>query len=139
MFGCLAVLIHARLPAVDERPPVWVGHVVMAATDVRKTAGFWDAIGLRSVYDGDDMAIFELRGGTHLLVFPSDAAPPGVADPSFDMMVDDLTATHAEWAGKGLDVSPITDGFPGGHAAFHVKDPDGNELRVYNTHVEGPV
>jgi catechol 2,3-dioxygenase-like lactoylglutathione lyase family enzyme len=127
------------MPAVDERPPVWVGHVVMAATDVRKTAGFWDAIGLRSVYDGDDMAIFELRGGTHLLVFPSDAAPPGVADPSFDMMVDDLVATHAEWAGKGLDVSPIADGFPGGHSAFQVKDPDGNEMTVYNTHVEGVV
>jgi hypothetical protein len=52
------------MPGVDERPPVWVGHVVMAATDVVRTARFWDAIGLRSVYAGDDMAIFELRGGT---------------------------------------------------------------------------
>lgn len=111
----------------------------MAATDVRRTASFWNSIGLRSIYDGDDMAIFELRGGTHLLVFPRDAAPPGVSDPSFDMMVDNLEATHAEWVGKGIAVSPIADGYPGGHTAFQVKDPDGNELRVYSTHVEGPV
>jgi len=111
----------------------------MASADVRQAAKFWDTVGLRSVYAGDDMAIFELRGGTHLLVFPSDAAPPGVSDPSFDMMVDNLEATHTEWSAKGLTVSAISGGFPGGHTAFNVTDPDGHELRVYSTHVEGAV
>ena len=120
---------------MDERPPVWVGHLVLTARDVAQTAAFWDAIGLRTVAREEQITIFELRGGTHLLLFPGE--PPGPHDGTFDLMVDDLDATHAAWSAKGLTVSEITEGEI--HNGFTVTDPDGREFTVSNSHVMGVV
>ena len=60
---------------------------------------------MREVETNRQVAVLELRGGTHLVLVPG--ASPTNADAPFDLMVEDLEATHAEWAGRGLDVSPI--------------------------------
>jgi len=118
----------------DERPPVWIGHAAVTVSDVARSTAFWEAVGMRKLFGGDDVGILELRGGTHLVVVPGDQLEPGVP---FDLMVDDLAATHAQWASAGLDVSAIEHGDI--HDRFTVRDPDGRSVVVNSTHVVGAV
>jgi hypothetical protein len=93
---------------------------------------------MRSVYSGDDIVIFELRGGTHLLLFPGGDPPrPGATAP-FDLMVDDLDTTRADWSARGLAPTAMATA-PGDHRTFTVTDPDGYVLTVFDSHVVGPV
>jgi catechol 2,3-dioxygenase-like lactoylglutathione lyase family enzyme len=125
------------LCAVDDRPAVWVGHVVIYASDVPRSAKWWGALGMRTVHNGEDMAIFELRGGTRLLIFPAESRPtPGQAP--FDLMADDVEATRVEFAARGLAPTPLAPA-PGSHQTFAVTDPDGYVLTVSNSHVMGKV
>jgi catechol 2,3-dioxygenase-like lactoylglutathione lyase family enzyme len=122
------------MPNVDERPPVWVGHLALNVSDLERSSTFWAAVGMRQVERNDQMTIFELRGGTHLLLFQSDPAP-GAAP--FDLMVEDIDATHAAWTERGLNVSEIQRGQI--HDGFDLTDPDGYVVSVRNSHVVGPV
>src|SRR3954447_1787515 len=126
----------ATMPFMDARPPVWVGHIVLFSRDIVKSSAFWKTVIPRDIHIDSEIAIFELRGGTHLLILPGDPKP-GAA--SFDLMVDDLDATHAEWSAAGLNPSAIMTDRPGHHSAFDVRDPDGYVVTVSNSHVEGPV
>jgi catechol 2,3-dioxygenase-like lactoylglutathione lyase family enzyme len=123
------------MTTTDQRPAVWTGHVAIPGKDPAESAAFYRDIGMREVHVGDEVAIFELRGGTHLVVFKDADAKPGPA--SWDLMVEDLAATHADWTKKGLAVSPIEKGPI--HEAFTVTDPGGNTITVNSTHVMGPV
>jgi catechol 2,3-dioxygenase-like lactoylglutathione lyase family enzyme len=119
----------------DDRPPVWTGHISVPGHDLAASADFYEAIGMRTVHRGDDIAIFELRGGTHLVVFPDTDATPAAA--SWDLMVEDVVATHDDWKAKGLTVTDIEHGNI--HDSFTVTDPAGNAINVSNSHVVGPV
>jgi catechol 2,3-dioxygenase-like lactoylglutathione lyase family enzyme len=119
---------------VDERPPVWVGHVVLNVSDLDRSAKFWTAIGMRMVEQNPHVAVLELRGGTHLVLVPGEAQAGGAP---FDLMVDDLDATHRAWRRQGLDVSDIDRGRI--HDAFTVADPDGYVVPVNSSHVVGAV
>jgi catechol 2,3-dioxygenase-like lactoylglutathione lyase family enzyme len=119
---------------MEERPPVWIGHAVLTVRDLNRANDFWRAIGLREIDHNDEIAILELRGGTHLILVPGD---PSETEAPFDLMVDDLDATHTEWERSGLEISPIERGRI--HSAFVVRDPDGREVRVNNSHVVGKV
>ena len=119
----------------DERPAVWIGHVVAPAHDLDAATDFYEAIGMRTIVRADDVAIFELRGGTHLVVQHDAARAPGPLD--FDLMVDDIAATHATWQQAGLTVSEVT--ATRIHESFTVHDPSGNTITVSSTHVVGPV
>jgi hypothetical protein len=101
----------------------------MNTANVARAATFWTTIGVREVFQRDDLAIFELRGGTHLLLFPGEPA----AQAPFDLMVDDLDATHARFAGAGLEVAPIDKNDV--HRWFTVRDPDGAVVTVNDSHV----
>ena len=48
---------------------------------------------MRAVEHSSNVAVLELRGGTDLVLVPSDEVAAGEAP--FDLMVDDLDATHA--------------------------------------------
>jgi catechol 2,3-dioxygenase-like lactoylglutathione lyase family enzyme len=136
MFGRLSFEVtRARLPCVDERPPVWVGHVVLYASDIDRSATFWASLGLREVGRDEHVVIFELRGGTHMVIAPGEATAPGPAP--FDLMVEDLDTTRAKWDALGLAPSAIEHGNI--HNAFTVTDPDGYVVTVSNSHVVGPV
>jgi catechol 2,3-dioxygenase-like lactoylglutathione lyase family enzyme len=123
----------------DERPALWVGHVVLATHDLRRSFDFYRSLGLRATGEpalDDGIAELEMRGGTHLvLVVDSDATTEGRGAP-FDLMADDLDALHAEMSARGLDPSPIT---RGGHDDFTFLDPDGYRVTVNSSHVTGPV
>ena len=89
---------------------------------------------MREIHQGDDVAILELRGGTHLVIVPGE---PKAGDAPFDLMVEDLEATHRDWSERGIEVSAITSGNI--HSAFEATDPDGYRVTVNNSHVEGLV
>jgi catechol 2,3-dioxygenase-like lactoylglutathione lyase family enzyme len=95
---------------VEERPPVWIGHAVLTVSDVGRSARWWHDIGMREIEGGD--------------------AP-------FDLMVENLDATHQDWSARGIAVGPITRGRI--HNAFEATDPDGYRVTVNSTHVIGPV
>jgi catechol 2,3-dioxygenase-like lactoylglutathione lyase family enzyme len=120
---------------MDGRPAVWIGHTVLSVTDVDRSADFWRDLGMRELVRSAEVAVLELRGGTHLVLAPGEVAEP--ADAPFDLMVDDVEATHAEWVARGLAPSPIKQGRI--HASFTVFDPDGYRVTVNSSHVAGEV
>jgi catechol 2,3-dioxygenase-like lactoylglutathione lyase family enzyme len=120
---------------MDERPAVWIGHEVLTVHDVERSAEFWHSIGMREVDRSPHVAIMELRGGTHLVIVPGTPAP-GTEAP-FDLMVDDLDATHARWSALGLHPSEIE--HDAIHSHFTVDDPDGYRVTVNSSHVVGTV
>jgi len=120
---------------VEERPSVWIGHAVLTVGDVDRSADFWQRLGMREVERNEHVAVLELRGGTHLVLVPG--TPAENADAPFDLMVEDVDATHAAWEARGLDLSPIERGRI--HAAFMMRDPDGYRVTVNSSHVVGEV
>ena len=59
---------------------------------------------------------------------------PGTTSP-FDLMVDDVDASHRDYTEKGLSPSPITRGRI--HDSFTVPGPDGWSFIVNSSHASG--
>src|SRR5262245_23671395 len=95
------------MPGMDERPPIWVGHIVLQVSDLDRATRFWTGIGMREVEKNPHVSVLELRGGTHLVLVPGSPAP---GEAPFDLMVEDLDATHEAWTDQGLYVSEIERG-----------------------------
>ena len=120
----------------DPRPPVWVGHIGPHIVDnLDEALEFYVKLGMRVVAEMPHMAVLELRGGTHLIVQAGEPATGGSA--SFDLMVDDLDATHDQLTALGLDPTTISRGRI--HDAFTVTDPTGWIVTFNSSHVSGPV
>lgn len=119
----------------DLRPPVWVGHVVLETDRLDESAGFMRAIGMRTLYPGPDVAVFELRGGTHLILIGKGGVTPG--DAAFDLMVDDLHATHRHFASLGFAPTPIEAVPAIDHERFRVREPAGHVITFHSSHVSG--
>ena len=118
----------------DLRPPVWVGHVVLETNRLEETAQFMRNIGLRPIVERPDVAVLELRGGTHLVLV---AKPETVAgEASFDLMVEDLQATHQHFIGLGLAPTPI-ETVSDNHERFLVREPAGSIISFFSNHVSG--
>jgi hypothetical protein len=121
--------------AVDQRPPVAVGHVRLPVVDVAAAATWLETVGLRPIVTMDDLAVLELRGGTHVVVRRGEQAPtPGAIAP-FDLMVDDIDAAHRDYAAKGLSPSPVSRGRI--HDSFQLPGPDGWTFIVNSSHASG--
>jgi len=66
----------------DQRPPVAVGHVRLNITDVGAAARWFETVGLRPIVTMDELAVLELRGGTHVVVRRAEPPPaPGNRSP----------------------------------------------------------
>jgi catechol 2,3-dioxygenase-like lactoylglutathione lyase family enzyme len=119
----------------EERPPVAIGHVRIGVSDVAAAAHWLETAGLRPIVTREELAVLELRGGTHVVVRKVEPAPqPGTMAP-FDLMVDDVDATHADYAQKGLKPSEISRGRI--HDSFQVAGPDGYAFTVNSSHASG--
>ena len=93
--------------AIDLRPPVAVGHVRLPVRDIGVAARWLETVGLRPIVTRDELAVLELRGGTHVVLRRAEQPlPVGEAAP-FDLMVDDIDLAHRDYAEKGLSPSPI--------------------------------
>jgi catechol 2,3-dioxygenase-like lactoylglutathione lyase family enzyme len=119
----------------DLRPPVWVGHVVLETDRLEESAAFMRAIGMRTVHPGPNVAVFEMRGGTHLILIAKDEVTPG--DAAFDLMVEDLRATHRHFTSLGFAPTPIEAVPTIDHEYFKVREPAGHLITFYSNHVSG--
>lgn len=119
----------------DLRPAVWVGHVVLESDRLEETAQFMRTIGMRTIFPGPRVAVFELRGGTHLVVLAKDKIAAGEAP--FDLMVEDLQATHREFTSRGLGPTQIEAVANMPHERFRVREPAGHVITFYSNHVSG--
>ena len=59
---------------------------------MEESARFMRTIGMRPIFQGSEISVYELRGGTHLILMLKGDVVVGNA--SFDLMVDDLHETH---------------------------------------------
>ena len=123
----------------DERPPIAVGHVSLRVADVAASVEFFATLGLRTIMQREGMAILELRGGTHLLLFRAKGKPRSGPLRSFDFMVDDVDTIRQDLIRSGLEPTSLAEDELGGHRYFQLSDPDGHILTVYSSHVEGRV
>jgi len=119
----------------DLRPPLWIGHVALETDRLEESARFMQTIGMRVVHKGSDVAIFELRGGTHLILIAKSEVVPG--DAPFDLMVEDLHATHQRFTSLGLAPSPIEAMSSIDHELFRVREPAGHLITFYSNHSSG--
>src|SRR5215510_10413700 len=89
----------------DLRPAVWVGHVVLETDRLAESAAFMRKIGMRQIVERPEVAVLELRGGTHLVLIAKPTINAGEAP--FDLMVEDLHETHRLFVELGLQPTPI--------------------------------
>ena len=87
---------------IDQRPPVAVGHVRLNVVDVGAAARWLEMVGLRPIVTRAELAVLELRGGTHVVVRRAEPLPqPGSGAP-FDLMVDDIDAAYRDYDEKEI-------------------------------------
>ncbi len=118
----------------DMRPPVWVGHVILETDRLGETTQFMRTIGMRPILQRPEVAVLELRGGTHLVLIAKPEVVVG--DAPFDLMVEDLQATHGHFIELGLAPTPIERVSPE-HEGFKVREPAGHIIRFLSNHVSG--
>ena len=121
--------------ADDARPPVWVGHVSLRVGDVSKSTGFFEALGMRRIFESGEVGVLELRAGTHLVLLPSGDPIPSDATAPFDLMVDDIDVARERYARLGLELSPLERGRI--HDSFTLLDPNGYRITVNSSHASG--
>ena len=109
---------------LDERPPLSVAHIILETNRMGESACFMQTIGMRSIFQGPEVSVYELRGGTHLVLMLKQEVVAGAAP--FDLMVDDLHATHARFTAMGLSPTAIEARAAIHHEVFTVREPAGH-------------
>jgi hypothetical protein len=108
--------------------------VVLETDRLEETAQFMRKLGMRPIVERREVAVLELRGGTHLVLIPKPEVSAGNAP--FDLMVDDLQETHKAFIDLGLAPTPIERMSPE-HEGFTVREPAGHVITFYSNHVSG--
>jgi hypothetical protein len=116
----------------DQRPPVAVGHVRLNVSDVGVAARWLETVGLRPIVTREEIAVLELRGGTHVVVRRAEQPVAAGTVAPFDLMVDDVDAAYRAYAAKGLSPSAIRRGRI--HDSFELAGPDGLAFTVNSSH-----
>jgi catechol-2,3-dioxygenase len=128
-----------------------VAHLVFKVADLKSSSQFYSNLGIRPFYTDEEVAIIELRGGTHLILLSVDSmAGEGVAESltgqfhkrfseQFDLMikgkgVNELKTYRSALISRGIAAGEIPDETFFGHHLFCVKDPDGNGITIYTSH-----
>ncbi len=120
-----------------ERPSVAIGHVTLRVSDIARSAEFYRRLGLRTIVEKPGLAILELRGGTHLLLFKARSKPRRRVIRSFDFMVDDADALRDELTSSGIVPGDLREDRLSGHRMFDLADPDGHVITILSDHTEG--
>ena len=128
-----------------------VAHLVFKVVDLKRSCRFYSNLGIPPFFADDEVAIIELRGGTHLILLSVDSmAGEGIADSltgqfhkrfseQFDLMIegkslDELKQYRSELISRGIAAGEIPDEAVFGHHLFCIKDPDGNGITIYTSH-----
>jgi catechol 2,3-dioxygenase-like lactoylglutathione lyase family enzyme len=132
-------------------PAATLGHFIMKVSDIDRSYQFYTKLGLRPFGRFPELAIIELRGGTHILLFGKDDELPFSPSSShlgqrgsffnerLDLMIagksrSDLELYRTTLLEKGLSVDAIAQDQFFGHDYFQLADPDGNGITVYTSH-----
>ena len=142
---------------MNNLPAAALGHFVMKVANVGASYQFYTDLGLRPIGIFPDVAIIELRGGTHILLFPEKDGSPFPLTSSrlgqrsaffnehLDLLINgktrgELEAYRAMLLKNGIAAGEIANEQFFGHDYFHLADPDGHGITVYTTHAgEAPV
>ena len=117
---------------MSNRPGIWIGHRNLPTHDIEASHKFLCDIGLRHLFREDDFSIYELRGGTHLIIHRKDEPVENQAE--FDFMVEDIDKTYEHIAALGYPTTDLERGQI--HDWFFVTEPGGNTLKFNSSHVE---
>ena len=117
-----------ELPARDV--PKVVGRWALCVSDVSRALAFYAALGLRVVLHQPHLAVFELRGGTHLMLVQATGTHPRGPVTSFGLVVEDASAYRERVAAAGADVSAEWVDARARRRGFDMTDPDGHVLSV---------
>ncbi len=109
--------------------------MVLETDRMDETAQFMRAIGMRPIFDGPQVSVYELRGGTHLILMLKGCFAGG--DAPFELMVDDLRVTHERFVSLGLAPTPIEHRPAVHHEVFTVREPAGHVITFYSSHASG--
>ena len=123
--------------ADQERPVFAVGHVRMPVEDVGEAHDFFVRHGLRGILKKPDIAILELRGGTHLILNRAEQPIADGENAPFDLMVDDVDQVRRRFAEDGVHATDIERGNI--HDLFHITGPSGYWIRISSSHARGAV
>ena len=115
-----------------KAPSVSVAHIVLHTNRMSESAQFMRAVGMVPVFDGPQVSVYELRGGTHLLLLHKDVVAPGEA--AFDLLVDDIHAAHQHFSALGLAPSPIEARPAIEHEVFTLREPAGQVITFFSSH-----
>jgi catechol 2,3-dioxygenase-like lactoylglutathione lyase family enzyme len=135
----------------NNLPAAAFGHFIMKVNDIDISYQFYTKLGLRPFGRFPDLAIIELRGGTHILLFGRNDELVSSLSPSLlgqrrsffnerlDLMIEgksrgDLEIYRTNLMEKGLSVDAIAQDQFFGHHYFQLADPDGNGITVYTSH-----
>ncbi|MGA7570194.1 MAG: VOC family protein [Candidatus Aquilonibacter sp.] len=135
----------------DLLPAAALAHFVMHVQSIEASYQFYIGLGLRAFATFPGMAIVELRGGTHLLLFQKGddqssalqnshvGQRPDFGSERLDLMIagptkTDLEIYRARLIDNGYSPSSIADGILYGHHYFSMQDPDGNGISFYTNH-----
>ena len=116
----------------DQRPGAAIGHVFLKVSDVAGAMQFFAGQGLRPIGEGDDFAVLELRGGTHLLLMRTRQRIKPHTEAPFDLMVDDIDAARELCKAKGLKPSRIQRSHF--HRTFTIIGPEEYVLTITSSH-----
>src|SRR5580700_1285543 len=135
--------------AVDSE--LSVAHLVFKVADLKRSCEFYSNLGIPPFAIDGNVALIELRGGTHLLLVEVDQLAGGGIEESvtgqfhqrlserFDLMIkgkglDELKNYRMELISRGIAAGEIPDEMFFGHHLFCIKDPDGNGITIYTSH-----
>ena len=113
-------------------PAVSVAHVVLYTDRMAESAQFMRAVGMVSIFDGPQVSVYEMRGGTHLLLMHRETVVAGEAP--FDLMVNDVHASHQHFTALGLAPSPIEARPAIKHEVFTLREPAGHVFTFFSSH-----
>src|ERR1700722_2141112 len=128
-----------------------VAHLVFKVADLKSSCQFYSNLGIPPFFTDEEVAIIELRGGTHLILLSVDSmAGEGIAESltgqfhkrfseQLDLMIegkglDELKKYRLELISRGIAAGEIPDEAFFGHHLFCTKAPDGNGITIYTSH-----
>jgi ribosomal protein S18 acetylase RimI-like enzyme len=120
------------LSAIAGPPRVGVAHAVLETDRMEESVRFMRLIGMRPIFDGPSVSVYEMRGGTHLILMHKETV--SADDASFDLMVDDLRAAHARFTALGLSPSSIEARPAIDHEVFTLTEPAGHRITIFSSH-----